>query len=145
MKCIADKEAQFFEAEMSSSICITRLIFYANPASKSIKNDFVSMVLFIDNANMISIYLLKCCFTQFSVAGITVVSLPRKYIFDAWFFTPVRSVSGWSGFYGISAACSVLCDDPSIGVTFQCNDTLIFAGYIALNWNTVVLDTQSRW
>jgi len=60
-----------------------KINFNSGSASKSIKNDFASMTLFVDNANMISIYLLKCCFIQFSVADITVVSLPRKYIFDA--------------------------------------------------------------
>lgn len=103
------------------------------------------MTLFVDNANMISIYLPECCFTQFSVANITVVSLPRKYIFDAWFFTRAPIVSGWSGFYGVSAANSVLCDEPSIDVTLQWDGTSIFAGYMAPNWGTVVPNTQSRW
>lgn len=58
-----------------------KINLYSSPASKSIKNDFVSMVLFIDNANMISIYLLKCCFTQFSVAGITVCRVASAKIY----------------------------------------------------------------
>lgn len=54
------------------------------------------MVLFVDNANVISIYLPECCFTQFSVADIiSVVSRSREiYISDAWFFTPATIVSG---------------------------------------------------